>query len=60
MVSQVVKKEQPFGVIFPEYLEEVTNCFDYLKMEAMFKLAVVKDEWKWSVMFLLFYIKVWT
>ena len=46
VVSQVVKKEQSFGVTFPEYLEEVTNCFDYLKMEAMFKLAVVKDGWK--------------
>ena len=33
VVSEVVKKERPFGVTFPEYLEEVTNCFDYLKLE---------------------------
>jgi len=30
VVSEVVKKEQPFGVTFPEYLEEVTKCSDYL------------------------------
>ena len=33
VVSQVVKKDRQFGVSFPEFLEEVTNCFDYLKLE---------------------------
>lgn len=33
VVSQVVKRDRQFGVTFPEFLEEITNCFDYLKLE---------------------------
>ena len=32
-VLSQVKKDRQFGITFPEFLEEVTNCFDYLKLE---------------------------
>ena len=40
VVSQVVKKDRQFGVTFAEFLEEVTNCFDYLKLETCLTCTV--------------------
>ena len=42
-ILQVVKNEHKSGIAFPEFLEEITNAFEFLKLEMSLTCEMILD-----------------